>query len=198
MNANGLNRGTSGNVSVRYGASMLITPTATAYDAMTGSDIARMPIGDGDSGWTGPRRPSSEWRMHRDILATRPEFGALVHAHPITCTALSMMRRSIPPCHYMVASFGGEDVHCARYATFGTPELSTEVLKALHDRSACLIANHGMIACGQDLKQAMWRAVELEALARQYHACLIAGSPVMLSSNQIGEAQCQFRSYRPG
>ena len=197
MNASGLNQGMSGNISVRYGEHMLITPTNTPYDAMEPAEIASVLIADEAGGWAGPKRPSSEWRMHRDILATRPEFCAVVHAHPVTCTALAMMRRGIPPCHYMVASFGGEDVRCASYATFGTAALSDSVAWALRDRSACLLANHGMIACGSDLAQAMWRAVELEALARQYHACLVAGGPVLLSQAEIAEAQRQFGAYRP-
>ena len=197
MNVNGLNQGMSGNISVRNGARMLITPTATPYHLMTGADVASMATDDGDGQWIGSRRPSSEWRMHRAILAARPEFGALVHAHPVSCTALSMMRRGIPSCHYMVASFGGEDVRCAAYATFGTAELSSNVVSALHERSACLMANHGMIACGATLERAMWRAVELEALARQYHACLVAGGPVTLSADEILDAQRQFRDYRP-
>ena len=197
MNASGLNQGMSGNISVRHGEHMLITPTSTPYDQMQAADIAVMLVGDEAGGWAGPKRPSSEWRMHRDILARRPEFGAVVHAHPVTCTALAMMRRSIPPCHYMVATFGGEDVRCAGYATFGTAELSAKVSAALQDRSACLLANHGMIACGRDVEQALWRAVELEALARQYHACLIAGGAVMLSQAEISEAQQQFAGYRP-
>jgi L-fuculose-phosphate aldolase len=197
MNALGLNQGMSGNISVRLDHRMLITPTATPYDTMQPDDLACMVIEDEAGGWSGPKRPSSEWRMHRDIMAARPEFGALVHAHPVTCTALAMMRRGIPPCHYMVASFGGEDVRCAGYATFGTAALSVAVAEALQGRSACLMANHGMIACGRDLDQAMWRAVELEALARQYHASLTVGGPVMLSSGEIRDAQQQFLAYRP-
>ena len=197
MNATGLNQGMSGNISIRVGATMLITPTALAYDAMQPGDIASVRLDDAGGEWSGPCRPSSEWRMHRDILVARPEFGALVHAHPVTCTALAMMRRGIPPCHYMVATFGGEDVRCAGYATFGTAQLSGLVMRALEGRSACLIANHGMIACGRDLAQAMWRAVELEALARQYHACLTAGGPVLLTSAEIAAAQAQFAGYRP-
>jgi L-fuculose-phosphate aldolase len=197
MNAQGLNQGMSGNISVRHGARMLITPTATPYDRMAPGDIAALRIDDEAGAWTGPARPSSEWRLHRDILAARPEFGAVLHAHPVTCTALAMMRRAIPPCHYMVATFGGEDVRCAGYATFGTAALSALVVEALLDRSACLMANHGMIACGRDLSQALWRATELEALARQYHACLVAGGPVLLSSAEIRDAQRQFAAYRP-
>ncbi len=197
MNVLGLNQGMSGNISVRMDARMLITPTATPYDAMAPDDVAVMRLDDTNGGWEGPRRPSSEWRMHRDILAARPEFGALVHAHPIHCTALGMLRRAIPPCHYMVALFGGEDVRCAAYATFGTQELSDAVLVALEDRSACLMANHGMIVAGRDLEQAMGRAVELEALARQYLITLSVGAPRLLSRAEIIAAQVQFQGYRP-
>ena len=197
MTVLGLNQGMSGNISVRHGAHLLVTPTATPYDRMVPADIASLLIEDETGGWTGPRRPSSEWRMHRDILASRPEFGAVVHAHPVTATALGMMRRGIPPCHYMVATFGGEDVRCATYATFGTAALSASVAEALKNRSACLLANHGMIACGRDLDEALWRAVELEALARQYYACLVAGGAVLLSQDEIMDAQRQFTLYRP-
>jgi L-fuculose-phosphate aldolase len=187
----------SGNISVRQGGRMLITPTAIPYDKMTHDDLALMRLDDSNGGWEGPRRPSSEWRMHRDILAARPEFGALVHAHPIHSTALSMQRRAIPPCHYMVALFGGEDVRCAAYATFGTQALSDAVLVALEGRSACLMANHGMIAAGRDLDQAMGRAVELEALARQYLVGLSLGTPRLLSRAEIIAASLQFQGYRP-
>lgn len=197
MNANGLNQGMSGNISVRDGSHMLITPTATPYDVMVPADIATVALRGGDSRWIGQKHPSSEWRMHYDILSARPEFGAVVHAHPVTCTALAMMRRGIPPCHYMIAAFGGEDVRCARYETFGTRELSEAVSEALHERSACLMANHGMIVCGRTLSEALWRAVELETLARQYHASLVAGGPVLLSKDEIRRAQLQFTSYRP-
>ena len=195
MNTLGLNQGMSGNISVRHGDGLLITPTATPYDLMQPADIAELPLAG--EGWTGPRRPSSEWRFHRDILAARPEFGAVVHAHPAHCTALAMMRRGIPPCHYMIANFGGDDVRCAGYATFGTQALSDLALEALADRSACLLANHGMIACGRDLDQAMSRAVELEALARQYLLSLSAGGPVLLSAADIAAAQRRFGDYRP-
>jgi L-fuculose-phosphate aldolase len=197
MNELGLNQGRSGNISVRKDGRMLITPTATPYDTMTPGDVAVMQLDDTNGGWEGPRRPSSEWRMHRDILAARLEFGALVHAHPTYCTALGMQRRAIPPCHYMVALFGGEDVRCADYATFGTQALSDAVLVALEDRSACLMANHGMIAGGRDLQQAMERAVELEALARQYLVSLSVGAPRLLSRAEVIAAKLQFQGYRP-
>jgi len=197
MNQTGLNQGMAGNISVRFGDTMLITPTATPYDVMQPSDIAAMALADPDGAFAGPLRPSSEWRFHRDILRERPDIGAVVHAHPPHCTALSIARRGIPACHYMVATFGGDDVRCGPYATFGTPALSAAVLSALTGRSACLMANHGMVACGTDLTQAMWRAVELETLARQYLLAERAGGAVLLSTAEIAAAQEMFASYRP-
>jgi L-fuculose-phosphate aldolase len=195
MNASGLNQGTSGNISVRFGETMLITPSATPYESMSPEMIAATPIGGPESEWRGPLKPSSEWRFHRDILESRPEFGAVVHTHSVHATALSMARKSIPPCHYMIGVFGGDDVRVAGYATFGTSELSANALRALEGRSACLLANHGAIACGRDLEQAMWRAVELEALARQYILALQAGGPVLLTKEEITAARGKFSGY---
>lgn len=194
MNAAGLNQGTSGNISARSGERMLITPSATPYDAMEPDMIAAMPL-DGDGAWDGPLRPSTEWHFHLDILRARPEVGAIVHAHPTYCTALAMCRRDIPAAHYMVAAFGGSDVRCSGYARFGTAELSATALDALEDRTACLLANHGMIALGEDLERAMWRAVELETLARQYCHALAIGGPVLLSAAEIADAARGFGSY---
>lgn len=197
MNASGLNQGTSGNVSVRHGAVMLITPSATPYDAMTPDMIAEMPLDAGaeDGAWSGPRKPSTEWRFHRDILRARPEIGAVVHAHPPYCTTLAVARRPIPACHYMIAAFGGKDVRCSGYATYGTAALSALALDALTDRTACLLANHGMIALGETLDKAMWRAVELETIARQYYQSLLIGGPVLLDDAAIAETMAGFGSY---
>lgn len=197
MNASGLNQGTSGNVSLRVGAHMLVTPTATPYDRMTPDMIATCPV-EGDAVWSGPLKPSSEWRFHRDILKARPEIQAIVHAHPTHCTALAMARRGIPAAHYMVAAFGGDDVRCSGYATYGTAELSHEALRALKGRTACLLANHGMIALGETLETALWRAEELETLARQYCQALSIGGPVLLNAGQIAETLEKFGSYGLG
>jgi L-fuculose-phosphate aldolase len=197
MNDTGLNQGMAGNISVRHGTTMLISPTATPYDRMQPEDIAALPLAGAAEHAVGPRRPSSEWRFHRDLLRAREDFGAVVHAHSPYCTALSIARRDIPPCHYMVATFGGDDVRCARYETFGTAALSDAVRVAMADRFACLMANHGMLAAGRDLEQAMWRATELEALARQYHLAQAAGGAVLLSMADIEAAQDMFKGYRP-
>ncbi|MEZ5924371.1 MAG: class II aldolase/adducin family protein [Hyphomicrobiaceae bacterium] len=195
MNASGLNQGTSGNISVRWHDVMLITPSSTPYDTMTPEMIATMPLARGEDTWHGPLKPSSEWRFHQAILVVRPEVGAIVHTHSVHATALSMTRKSIPPCHYMIAAFGGADVRVADYATFGTAELSENALIALEHRTACLLANHGMIALGRDLEQAMWRAVELETLARQYILALQAGGPVLLTEAEIAAARAKFGGY---
>ncbi len=185
MNATGLNQGTSGNISLRHGRGLLITPTSMAYEIMVPSDIAFLPALDRD-GYDGPRAPSSEWRFHRDIYAARPEIGAIVHTHSTYATVLSMLRLPIPAAHYMIAAFGGNDIRCSDYATFGTAELSSHVVKALEERFGCLIGSHGMVACGRDLAQAMWRAEALETLARQYYLARQAGKPVILDAAEIG------------
>lgn len=195
MNASGLNQGTSGNISTRLGDAMLITPSATPYDAMEPEMIAAMPLSGVYGAWTGPLKPSTEWRFHLDILQARPEVGAIVHTHATYCTVLAIARKPIPACHYMVAAFGGADVRVGGYARYGTKELSDIALGALQDRTACLLANHGMIAIGPSLDVAMWRAVELETLARQYYLSLAIGGPVVLSARDIAETLAAFGSY---
>lgn len=187
MNGNGLNQGVSGNISVRFGERMLITPTSVPYEGMQPDEIASMPLSGEDGAFDGPRPPSTEWRFHRDILRARPEIGAVVHAHPAYCTSLAIARRAIPACHYMIAVFGGDDVRCADYATYGTAQLSANVLAAMEGRSAVLLANHGAIATGRDLPDAMWRAVELETIARQYFQALLIGGPVLLTAAEMQE-----------
>jgi len=195
MNSVGLNQGTSGNISARYGEEILITPSGIPYDALTPEMIAAMPIDRTDGSYRGPMKPSSEWRIHLDILRARPEAGAVVHTHSIYATALAIARRDIPACHYMVAIFGGEDVRCSAYARFGTQELSDAALAALDGRNACLLANHGMIAVGPTLEKAMWLAAELETLAKQYYLALQIGGPVLLTSEQIEETRAAMAGY---
>jgi L-fuculose-phosphate aldolase len=196
MNASGLNQGMSGNISVRYEDVMLITPSGIPYETLTPEMIAAMPIGPGDSGThRGPLKPSSEWRIHIDILRARPEIGAVVHTHSTYATALAIARRGIPACHYMIAAFGGGDVRCSGYARFGTKELSDTALLALEDRNGCLLANHGMITIGPTLDKAMWLAVELETLAKQYWLSLQIGGPVLLTEKEIQDALAGFATY---
>ncbi|MBL3596460.1 class II aldolase/adducin family protein [Rhodovulum sulfidophilum] len=192
MNHSGINQGTSGNISMRSGEGILVTPTSLPYDDMTPEDIVWIGF---DGGVEGSRRPSSEWQFHRDIMAARPEVEAIVHAHPTACTTLSIMQKDIPPLHYMVAICGGHNVRCAPYATFGTKELSDHALAALEGRSACLLAHHGMIVTGSSLDQAMWRAVELETLAKQYLGCLSVGEPPLLSEQEIRNVLDRMAGY---
>ena len=161
---------------------------------MQPGDLAAMAL-DGDGAWDGPLKPSTEWRFHRDILRGRPEAGAVVHTHAPYCTTLAILRRPIPPVHYMIAAFGGSTVRCAPYATYGTAELAALALTALEGRAACLLANHGMIVVGATLARAMWLAVELETLARQYLLAIQVGEPVLLTEAEIADAARGFASY---
>jgi L-fuculose-phosphate aldolase len=195
MNANGLNQGTSGNISARSGGDMLITPTAVPYEDMEPSMIASLPI-DGEYGaWRGEIPPSTEWRFHLDIMRARPDVGGIVHAHATFATVLSIARKPIPACHYMIAVFGGTDVRCADYATYGTKALSDNALKALEGRNSCLLANHGLIAAGENLEKAMWLAVELETIAKQYYYSLLMGGPVILPDAAVEEARASMQGY---
>lgn len=195
MNALGINQGTSGNISIRNGNTMLISPSATPYSQIEPDMVVAMPI-DGEYGsWKGPKKPSTEWRFHLDIMRARPDVNAIVHSHPTFATVLAIARKDIPACHYMVAAFGSTDVRCAPYATFGTKELSVHAVAALEDRMGCLLANHGMIALGENLDKAMWRAVELETIARQYYHALVLGSPHILTRADIDATLSQFAGY---
>jgi len=192
MNASGINQGTSGNISLRHGDGMLITPTSTPYEAMKPEHIVYMHL---DGNHDPAQRPSSEWRFHRDILKARPEVNAIVHAHPPYSTMLAIMGMEIPPVHYMVAVAGGDTIRCAPYATFGTQELSEHAVRALEGRTACLLEHHGMIAVGPSLPKAMWLAVEVETLARQYHGCLQIGTPPLLSKEEIDRVRLRMTGY---
>ena len=194
MNALGINQGTSGNISLRHGAGLLITPTSVPYEAMQPEQIVFMAM---DGSHDPAQRPSSEWRFHLDILKARPEVNAVVHAHPPYSTILAIQGLAIPPIHYMIAVAGGDTIRCAPYATFGTQELSEHAVRALEDRSACLLEHHGMIAVGPTLEKAMWLAVEVEALARQYHGCLQIGTPRLLSAEEIKNVLGRIAGYGP-
>lgn len=190
----GLNRGASGNISVRVGEDMLITPSGVPPQEITPEMIARMPLaGDGD--WEGPLKPSVEWPFHRDILRARPEMGAVVHTHAPWCTVLACARRSIPAVHYMIAAFGGPDIRLADFATYGTPELSRNILAAMEGRAGCLMANHGMVVAGPTLDRAMWLAQEIEALAHQHYHTLLIGGSAILSDAEIDKTIKGFASY---
>ncbi|PWR02492.1 class II aldolase [Meridianimarinicoccus roseus] len=195
LERDGLNRGASGNVSVRAGQDMLITPSAVGYDALLPEMIARMPLADPNGAWHGPRKPSSEWRFHRDILRARPDIGAVVHTHAPFSTILAVARRPIPAIHYMIAAFGGPEIRVAGYARYGTAALSENVVAAMDGRNGCLMANHGMVVGGPDLTRALWLAGELEALAHQYYHALAIGGGHVLTDAEIAETAEGFASY---
>ncbi len=193
MNRENLNQGTSGNISARFENGFLITPSGTPYDLLTPDGIVFMTL---DGAVETGMKPSSEWRMHRDIYAEHRDAKAVVHAHPPYCTALSSLRVSIPAFHYMVAIAGGDDIRCADYATFGTADLSDEMSRALEGRKACLLANHGLICFDDTVASALALAVEVEALAHQYTVARRMGEPVLLNEIQMAEAITKFKDYR--
>lgn len=197
MNAIGLNQGTSGNISARFEDRMLITPSGVPYDVLEPEDIAALPIDGAYGAYEGPLKPSSEWRFHLDITKARAEVGAIVHAHSTFATTLACCRKEIPAVHYMIAASGGPTIRCADYATYGTKELSNAALRALEGRTCCLLANHGMIATGPDLGKAMWLAVELETIAKQYYYALALGGPVLLPDEEIAKVVERFKGYGP-
>lgn len=195
LDAQGLNRGSSGNLSARFEDGMLVTPSGMGADGLTADDIVFV---DAEGRAHGRRKPSSEWLFHRDILAARPEFGAVIHTHSVAATALACLRRDIPPLHYMILAAGGDSIRCSDYATFGTQALSDAVLAALADCRACLLANHGMIAAGTNLAAALSLAVEVENLAELYLRTTQAGGPVLLTPAEIDAARQQFAALRYG
>jgi L-fuculose-phosphate aldolase len=197
MNALGVNQGTSGNISARHGDVMLITPSGVPYDQLKPADIAEMTLTGAYGDWSGPLQPSSEWRFHLDIMRSRPEVGSVVHTHSTYATVLAICGKEIPAIQYMVAASGGPTIRVAPYETYGTPALSTQALAALKDRSCCLLRNHGVIATGANVKRALWLAVEVETLARQYYLSLSIGGAQVLSDAEIAHVIEKFKSYGP-
>jgi L-fuculose-phosphate aldolase len=196
MNALGINRGRSGNVSARWRSDgfdgFLVTPSGLPYAQTTTEDIVAVAL-DGTA--HGSRAPSSEWRFHRDIYVARPELDAIVHAHAPFATTLACLDRGIPAFHYMIAMAGGSDIRCAPYATFGTQVLSDRALAALEGRRACLLSHHGMIATDTSLDAALALAVEVEHLAEVYWRALQIGEPQILSDVEMSAVLEKFRTY---
>ena len=192
MNSTGLNQGTSGNVSIRHGEGLLISPTSRPYASLTPEDIVFI---DGDGVPHGRWKPSTEWRFHRDILKTRTDANAVVHAHPTYSTILSIHGKEIPAIHYMLAVFGGPNIRVAPYAIYGSQKLSDFAIEALEDRQACILEHHGMISVGTSIQQAFWYATELETLARQYHGALLLGKPPELTDQQIQDVIDKMAGY---
>lgn len=210
LSQNGFNQLTSGNLSVRWplaeagplasevgdsAEGMLITPSGIEYEQLKGEDLIWLPLDYDGRLLAGRQVPSSEWRLHRDILRARPEITAVVHTHSIFATSVAISRRSIPAGHYLIAAFGGEEIRCAPYARFGTDELSRSAVEALHNRMACLLSNHGVVAIGKNLKSALWFAVQLETLARQFLYSQSLGGPVLLTRDQVDETAEAMKDY---
>lgn len=192
MNASGLNQGTSGNLSVRCDEGFLITPSGMDYAGLETDDIVSMDL---DGKPRGTRKPSSEWRFHAAIYRHRPEANAILHAHPVHCSALACLDKGIPAFHYMVAAAGGKDIRCADYATFGTPELSDNVIRALEGRKACLMAHHGLTCFEKDLARVLALAIEVENLANVYCRILAIGDARVLPDGEMERVLDKFRSY---
>ena len=191
-----LNRGSAGNLSVRAThagqSGYLITPTGMAYADLAPDDLVFMDLA---GKVYGARKPSSEWRFHRDVYAARPEAGAILHAHSPFAVTLACLRREIPPFHYMIARFGGDTLRCADYATFGTQALSDAALAALDGRCACLLANHGLLVFGHDLGHAFDLTVEAEELCEQYWRACAIGTPVLLEAEEMSRVLAKFATY---
>ena len=189
----GLNKGTSGNVSGRCEDGFMITPSGALPEEISGDDIVSMGF---DGHHEQSKKPSSEWLFHRDILQSRPEINAIIHTHSMFATTIACLHQDIPPFHYMIAVVGGDSIRCAPYALFGTQDLSNYALTALQDRTACLLANHGMIAMGTDLDEAFAIAMEVENLCEQYWRLLqITPEPPLLSETQMRDVFQQFKGY---
>jgi len=194
MNRCGLNQGSAGNISVRCQSGFLITPSALAYSECSEEDMVLVDFAGTPHGC---RKPSSEWRLHRDIYARHTQSSAILHAHSPWCTTLACLERDIPPFHYMVALAGGDQIPCAPYDLYGSQELSDAVLSAMGELQACLMAHHGMVCHVADHRKLLPLAIEVEALARIYTQALQVGNPPLLTDEQMAQALERFSSYRP-
>lgn len=192
MNGLGINKGTAGNISVRFGKGFLISPTGIAYDKLRPEHVVHM---DWNAKCDGDVSPSSEWRFHRDILKARADLNAIVHTHSTNATSVSILNKDIPAVHYAIAAAGGPTIRCAPYELFGTQELADRILVALEGRRACLLAHHGVIAAHVSLSRALTLAVTVEELATHYLNCLPMGEPPVLSDEQIAVVVEKFKTY---
>ena len=186
----------SGNISARHKDGFLITPTGAKYSSLKSKDIVFVSL----QGTFDKKKgiPSSEWRFHQDVYLNTKEAKAIVHAHSNYATAISTHGKSIPAFHYMVAMAGGNDIKCAKYATYGTRELSKNIITALKQRNACLIGNHGQIAFSGNLSKAFELAEEVENLSNQYIKALKIGKPKILSSKEMSKVLSKAKNYKRG
>ena len=188
-----LSHGRTGNLSVRVSEGFLVSPTGIANDELQEDQIVFMNM-DSESP-TDQLMPSSEWRFHRDLYANRPDVNAVIHTHSTYATVLACHQKEIPPFHYMIAEAGGDTIRCADYATFGTQQLSDNIIVAMKDRKACLMANHGMLATGKNLKETLSLSNQVEELAKQYVLALQIGQPVILSEQEMAINIEKFKHY---
>ena len=191
----GLNHGATGNCSCRDGDTYLITPSGVETKDLSDDKVVRMNFTGDIVDSTSNLKPSSEWRFHQDIMSKRKEVGAVIHTHSVYASAISLFGEELPPFHYMIAVAGGDSVRCAPYAMFGTQELSDNIIGALIDRKACLIANHGLVAIGDNLKEAIQIAEEIEHLCQLYIEARKLGKPNLLSKKQMSEVIERFQTY---
>ncbi len=189
----GLNRGTAGNASVRCGSDILITPSALPVAEISEQDLVLL---DAGGKILQGRKPSSEWRFHCDIFNARPEIGAVLHMHSTFATTIACLGHDVPAVHYHIAIAGGDTIRCTPYSIFGEQNLSDLALEALHDRKACLLGNHGMIALGKDLGEALSVALEVEYLCEIYWRTLQVGEPKILTAQQMHEVKAKFVEYK--
>ena len=196
LNSEKLSTLRSGNVSLRYKNGFLITPSGVKYSLLKADDIVFVSL-DGKFDET-KNKPSSEWRFHKDIYSSKNEANAIVHAHSTHATAVSAHNKDVPAFHYMVALAGGNDLKCAKYATFGTQELSDNIINALKNRKACLMSNHGQVAFGDNLEQAFELAQEVENICHQYINAIKIGKPKILSSSEMDVILEKVKNYKKG
>ena len=200
LNSTNLSPLRSGNISIRATEDdiegYLITPSGRKYDTLRSRDIVFRGFNEDSESTDSDNKPSSEWRFHRDIYLKKKEAQAIVHAHSPHATAVSSHRKSLPPFHYMIALAGGEDIKCAEYGTFGSRELSENVIKALENRSACLMSNHGQVAFGKNLEAAFELAQELENICHQYTIALKLGHPKILSLEEMKKVMDKAKNYK--
>jgi L-fuculose-phosphate aldolase len=192
LDALGMNRGSTGNLSLRHGEGMLITPTGMGADELRAQDMVWVAW---DGSVQGAWQPSSEWHFHQAIYLKRPDLQAVVHTHSTYATALACLRRDLPSFHYMIAVAGGDSVPCVPYHLFGTEALSNAVAGAMQDRDACLMANHGLVAAGATLAKAMKVVQEVDSLCQIYLQCLAVGEPALLSKAEMAQVIDRFKTY---
>lgn len=188
----GLNHGTTGNLSIRTGDTFMVTPTGGALAELRAEELVTVPL-DGEP--LPGTRPSSEWRLHRDLYRARPEAGAVVHTHSRFAVTLACLRMDLPPVHYMIAVTGASTVRCARYALFGTEELSRAAVEAMGTGRACLLANHGLVAIGDTVDHALRVAAEVESVAEYWWRARQAGAPVLLAEREMAAVLERFEHY---